>query len=105
MHPSNDMEFEMSLCPEEQEILHSCKYRIHFVNSLFTQSQTFNVELNEKEMAGLALILCDVLNELDAIEDGKYCQPQTAEAVSEERTLAVSEAAHQNEQAEARGMQ
>ena len=106
MHPSDDMEFEnMPLCLEEQDVLLRCKNRLYFVSSFFTQEGGFNVQLNESEKAGLALILCDVLNELDAIEDGKYCQPQKAEAVSEERTLADSVAAHQNEQAEARGVQ
>lgn len=63
----------MPLCPEEQEVLNACKNRIHFVNSLFTQPHLYNVELNEKELAGLALILVDVLEELDAIDNGMYC--------------------------------
>ncbi len=95
----------MPLCIEEQYVLLQCKNRLYFVSSFFTQEGGFSVQLNESEQAGLALILCDVLRELDAIEDGKYCDSQTASAVSEERTLADSEAAHQNEQAEAQGVQ
>lgn len=104
MHPSDDMEFEMELNSVEASIFFDCQNKVSFVASFFSQENK-KVELDHRSQAGLALVLLEVLEVLDALEDGKYCDSQTAEAVSEERTLADSVAAHQNEQAEAQGVQ
>lgn len=104
MHPSDDMEFEMQLNEKEQDVFWSCQNRLSFVTAMLDQSDGV-IELSWHQKMGLIVVLSDVLLELDAIDTGKYCDSQTASAVSEERTLADSEAAHQNEQAEARGVQ
>lgn len=93
----------MELNAKESSVYFDCLNKISFVQSVFSQEGDYT--LSDRDKSGLIVILGEVLHELDAIEDGKYCDPQTAEAVSEERTLAVSEAAHQNEQAEAQGVQ
>lgn len=94
----------MELNSSESAVFFDCQNKVSFVASFFSQENS-KVELDHRAQAGLALILLEVLDVLDALEDGKYCDSQTASAVSEERTLADSEAAHQNEQAEAQGVQ
>lgn len=93
----------MELNAKECSVFFDCQNKISFVSSVFSQDGDY--VLTTRDKAGLLTILLEVLHELDAIEDGKYCDSQNAEAVSEERTLADSVAAHQNEQAEARGVQ
>jgi len=86
MHPSDDMERNsMDLNSTEASIFFDCQNKVSFVASFFSQENK-KVELDHRSQAGLALVLLEVLEVLYALEDGKYCDPQTAEAVSEERT-------------------
>lgn len=61
----------MNMNAKEQSIFYDCQMKIAFVSSLFKQDCPV-VKLEQKDSAGLFLIVWGVLQDLEAIENGDY---------------------------------